>query len=192
MYGPQRYKLREPQSKDGTNRGEATKCKLRSLQCPAPKCARQTPEGQTSIYGRTVDFDQRCAACGRPEYRRARQSSVQTETDRKRNASRYPEASSQAHSSSLAEAEVFDESAREQRPSGLLLKDWRRQTQKTNQGSGAINAIVRHDVGVGASRASSDAFWAFGSPARFCQCGRARWDVLRIRSQSKNDGESYA
>jgi len=49
----------------------------------------------------------------RPEYRRACQSSVQTETDRKGNASRHLAAASQAYSSSRSKAEVFDESARE-------------------------------------------------------------------------------
>jgi hypothetical protein len=37
--------LREPQSKDGRNRGEVAKRSLRSLQCPALECPRQTPAG---------------------------------------------------------------------------------------------------------------------------------------------------
>ena len=40
-------------------------------------------------------------------------SAIQAETNRERNASRYLAASSQAHSSSRKEAELFDESARE-------------------------------------------------------------------------------
>src|SRR6266851_2826738 len=89
------------------------------------------------------------------------------------------------------ETEVFDEPARKQRSSSLLLKDWRRRTQKTNQGTGGIHAIVRHNVGVGASRASSDALRTFSCAASFRRCRRARWDILRIRPQSESDGESH-
>src|SRR5260370_27970004 len=39
--------LREPQSEDGRKSGKAAKRSLRSLQCPALECPRQTPAGQT-------------------------------------------------------------------------------------------------------------------------------------------------
>jgi hypothetical protein len=58
MYGPQRFFMREPQSKDGRKRGEAAKRSLWSLQRPALEFPRQTPAGQTEIYGRTAFFDQ--------------------------------------------------------------------------------------------------------------------------------------
>src|SRR5216683_4110445 len=80
------------------NCAQAAKRSFRSLQCTAPECPRQTPAGQTEIHGRTVDFDQRCASGGRPEYCRACDSSVQTETNRERNASRHLESTSKAHS----------------------------------------------------------------------------------------------
>ncbi len=95
------------------NRAQAEKRLFRSLQCQALEFPRQTPAGQTEIYGGTVDFDQRCASGGRPEYRRACEASVQTETNRERNASRHLESTSQAHTSSRQEAELFHESARE-------------------------------------------------------------------------------
>jgi hypothetical protein len=40
------------------NRAKAAKHSFRSLQCPALEFPRQTPAGQTEIYGRTVYFDQ--------------------------------------------------------------------------------------------------------------------------------------
>src|SRR5258707_12441790 len=102
-----------PSPKTVGNCGKTAKHSLWSLQCPALECAGQAPARQTAVYGRDVHFDQRCATGGRPQYRRACQSSIQTETNRERNASCYLAASSQAHSSSRAKAEVFDESARE-------------------------------------------------------------------------------
>src|SRR6267143_2564237 len=86
---------------------------------------------------------------------------------------------------------MFDESTREYRSSGLLLKDWRRQTQKTNQGTGGIYAIVRHNVGVGSSRASSHALRTISNAACFRSCRRAGRNVLRIRSQSESHGENH-
>src|SRR5258708_35669730 len=102
-----------PSPKTVGNRGKTAKHSLWSLQCPALKCARQAPARQTSVYGRVVHFDQRCTSSGRPQYRRACQSSIQTEANRERNASRYFAPPSQAHSSNRSKAEVFDESARE-------------------------------------------------------------------------------
>src|SRR2546429_203077 len=107
------FRVAEPRSKDGRYRGQTAKRKLRSLQRAAPECPRQTPPGQTSVHGRTVYFDQRCASSSRPEYRRACQSSVQTETDRKGNASRHLAAAPQAYSSRSPKGEGVDESTRE-------------------------------------------------------------------------------
>src|SRR5713226_1586054 len=95
MYEPRRISSRgNPILMTVGNRGHAAKRSFRSLQCTAPECPRQTPAGQTEIHGRTVGFDQRCASGGRPEYCRACDSSVQTETNRERNASRHPESTS--------------------------------------------------------------------------------------------------
>src|SRR6266852_6876525 len=114
MHGPwSNFSCGNPILKTVGNRAQAAKRSLRSLQCPALEFPRQTPAGQTAIYGRTVDFDQRCASGGRSEYCRACDSSIQTETNRERNTSRHLESTSQAHSSSRQEAELFDESARE-------------------------------------------------------------------------------
>src|SRR6266404_6495360 len=114
MYEPRLISSRgNPFPKTVGNRAQAAKRSFRSLQCPALEFPRQTPAGQTKIYGRTVDFDQRCASGSRPEFCRACDSSIQTETNRERNTSRHLESTSQAHSSSRQEAELFDESARE-------------------------------------------------------------------------------
>src|SRR2546428_1629361 len=114
MYGPRsNFSCGNPVLKAVGNRAQAAKCSFRRLQCPALECPRQTPAGQAEIYGRTVDFDQRCAFGGRPEYCRACHSSVQTETNGERNAGRHLATTSQAHSSSRQKAELFDESARE-------------------------------------------------------------------------------
>src|SRR6266853_69933 len=94
--------LQESQSKDGRNGGQTAKRSFWSLQCPALKCPRQAPAGQTSVFRRTLDFDQRCPSGGRPEYRRDCLSSIETEANRQRDTSRYLAASSQTHSSSRA------------------------------------------------------------------------------------------
>src|SRR5260370_10571003 len=95
------------------NRDEGGKRSFRSLQCPALEFPRQTPAGQAEMYGRTVDFDQRCASGGRPEYCRACDSSVQTKTNRERNSRRHFESTSYTHSYKLEAAEFVDESSRD-------------------------------------------------------------------------------
>src|SRR6266436_3080030 len=99
MYGPRCVSSRiNPILKTVGNCAQAAKRSFWSLQRPALERPRQTSEGQAAILGRTVDFDQRCASGGRPEYCRACDSSVQTETNRERNASCHPESTSKAHS----------------------------------------------------------------------------------------------
>src|SRR6516162_3435420 len=92
------YKLQNPWPIDGNIRAETTKRKLRSLQYQTLEHARPTAPGQTSVRRRIVDCDQRCASCDRFEYCEARQSSVQTETNGKRNAGRYIATTSPADS----------------------------------------------------------------------------------------------
>ena len=66
------------------------------------------------------------------------------------------------------------------------------QTQKINQGTRIVLAFVRHNVGLGASGASSDACGAFDNAIRSLRGGRAERIILRIRSEPESDSEGNA
>ena len=64
--------------------------------------------------------------------------------------------------------------------------------KKTPKARGSSLTFVRHNVGVGASGASSDACGAFGNAIRSLRGGRTQWNILRVRSEPESDSESNA